>query len=212
MSTICPTVTCQSEDLQEYRTQMERVENLSDRIQVDLMDGEFAPTKSPSIDKIWFPEGKQIDLHLMYQHPADVLNDVLELHPSMLIVHQEAHVDIATLASALRVGGIKVGLAILPETPVSDCLDELEHVDHVLIFSGVLGHFGGKADLNLLKKVNQLKKYKPSLEIGWDGGVNTDNVQELTDGGVDVLNVGGFIQEATDPKAAYQQLCNLLQS
>lgn len=212
MSIICPTVTCQSEDLHEYRAQVERVENLSDRLQVDLMDGEFAPTKSPPIDKIWFPEGKQIDLHLMYQHPADVLNDVLGLHPSMLIVHKEAHVDIPTLASALQVSGIKLGLAILPETPVSDCLDELEYVTHVLIFSGTLGHFGGTADLNLLKKVQQLKKYKSSLEIGWDGGVNLENVKALTEGGVDVLNVGGFIQKADDPKAAYEQLCNLLQS
>lgn len=212
MSIICPTVTCQSEDLHEYRTQMERVEYLSDRIQVDLMDGEFAPTKSPDIDKIWFPEDKQIDLHLMYQHPADVLNDVLELNPSMLIVHKEAHVDIATLSGALRASKIKVGLAILPKTPISDCLDELEYVDHVLIFSGDLGHFGGTADLNLLKKIDQLKKYKPSLEIGWDGGVNTENAEQLAAGGVDVLNVGGFIQKADDPKVAYEQLSNLLQS
>lgn len=212
MSTICPTVTCQTDDLHEYRTQMERIENLSDRIQIDLMDGEFAPTKSPSIDKIWFPEGKQIDLHLMFQHPADVLNDVLELHPSMLIVHKEAQVDIPTLAAALQVSGIKLGLAILPETPISDCLDELEHVTHVLIFSGTLGQFGGTADLGLLKKVQQLKKYNPSLEIGWDGGVNLENVKALADGGIDVLNVGGFIQEANDSNAAYERLCNLLQS
>lgn len=212
MSVVCPTVTCQTEDLHEYRAQMERVENLGPRIQVDLMDGEFAPTKSPAIDKVWFPEGKQIDLHLMYQHPADVLNDILELHPRMLIVHKEANVDIATLASALRVGGIKVGLAILPETQASECLDELEYVDHVLIFSGNLGHFGGEADLSNLKKISQLKKYKPSLEIGWDGGVNADNIKELIEGGVDVINVGGFIQNAKDPKAAYDQLSNLLQS
>lgn len=210
MSLVCPTVTCQSEDLHEYRTQMERVENLAQRIQVDLMDGEFAPTKSPDIDKIWFPEGKQIDLHLMYQHPADVLNDVLELNPSMLIVHKEAHVDIATLSGALRASGIKLGLAVLPETPVSDCLDELEFVDHVLIFSGDLGHFGGKADLNLLKKIDQLKKYKPSLEIGWDGGVDEENAKQLAEGGVDVLNVGGFIQNAKDPKSAYDELTKLL--
>lgn len=212
MSIVCPTVTCQSEDLHEYRILMERVENLSPRIQVDLMDGEFAPTKSPEIDKIWFPEGKQIDLHLMYQHPADVLNDVLELNPNMLIVHKEAHVDVATLSGALRVGGIKLGLAVLPETPISDCLDELEFVDHVLIFSGVLGHFGGTADLKLLKKIEQLKRYKPSLEIGWDGGVNDTNLNQLVEGGVDVLNVGGFIQNAADPEEAYKQLSNLLQS
>lgn len=212
MATICPTVTCQKDDLHEYRTQMERVENLCGRIQVDLMDGEFAPTKSPDIDKIWFPEDKQIDLHLMYQHPSDVLNDVLELNPSMLIVHKEADVDFATLGSALHASDIKFGMAILPETQVADCLEELEYVDHVLIFSGDLGHFGGEADMNLLKKIEQLRKYKPSLEIGWDGGVRPENVQRLVEGGVDVLNAGGFIQTSENPKTAYDQLTNLLQS
>lgn len=191
---------------------MERVENLAARIQVDLMDGDFAPTKSPDIENIWFPEDKTIDLHLMYRHPADVLNDVFELHPHMLIVHKEANVDFPTLATSLRAGGVKVGLAILQDTGVQDCLEELEYTDHVLIFSGDLGHFGGQADLNLLKKVEQLKKYKPSLEIGWDGGVSPENARALIEGGVDVLNVGGFIQNAADPKAAYEELINLLQS
>ena len=212
MATICPTVTCQKDDLHEYRTQMERVENISNRIQVDLMDGEFAPTKSPDIEKIWFPEGKQIDLHLMYQHPSDVLNDVLELNPNMLIVHKEASVDFATLAGALHASGIKFGMAILPQTQVADCLEELEYVDHVLIFSGDLGHFGGKADFGLLKKIEQLRKYKPGLEIGWDGGVNAENAKQLADGGVDVLNVGGFIQNSDNPSEAFSQLSNLLES
>jgi 3-keto-L-gulonate-6-phosphate decarboxylase len=50
---------------------------------------------------------------------------------------------------------------------------------------------------------------KPSLEIGWDGGVNTSNVQQFINGGVDVLNVGGFIQHAHNPQAAYLELEHL---
>lgn len=211
MSIVCPTVTCQSDDLHDYRKQMEKVE-FAERIQIDLMDGEFTPTKSPDIDDIWFLEDKIIDLHLMYKNPADVLNQVLDLKPSLLIVHAEADVDIPTLAGALNQSGIKLGVALLQQTKVTDILDYLEYIDHVLIFSGDLGRFGGSADLSLMSKITQLKQYKPNVEIGWDGGINDSNIIELQNGGVDVLNVGGFIQNAEDPIANYEKLTNLLQS
>lgn len=211
MSIICPTVTCQIEDLHEFRKQMEKVEFAS-RIQIDLMDGIFTPTKSPEIDTIWFFEDKTIDLHLMYKNPADALNTVLDLKPNLLIVHAEADVHIPTLAGAIKSADIKFGLALLPESPATEILDYMEYLDHVLIFSGDLGRFGGQANLDLLKKVSQLKEYNPELEIGWDGGANESNVKQLRDGGVDVINVGGYIQNAENAFDNYQKLTNLLQS
>ena len=44
------------------------------------------------------------------------------------------------------------------------------------------------------------------FSIGWDGGINADNVVELVRAGVEVLNVGGFIQHSSDPGAAYAKL------
>jgi ribulose-phosphate 3-epimerase len=58
--------------------------------------------------------------------------------------------------------------------------------------------------------VKQIKAIHPDVEIGWDGGVNDKNARSLADGGVDVLNAGGFIQKAEDPETAYQQLVKAL--
>ena len=82
----------------------------------------------------------------------------------------------------------------------------IESADHVLIFSGDLGHFGGHADLAMLRKVADVKAIHPGVEIGWDGGANADNVAELAAGGIDVINVGGAIQRADDPQSAYDTL------
>lgn len=206
MAVICPTVTVNTDDLHEYRRQMERVENLSNRIQVDLMDKEFTGVASPEIDKIWFPENLNVDLHLMYKNPADVLNEVMELKPKLLIVHAEAVVDIPTLAGALSEAGIRLGMALLQDTPVDAVKPHLEYLSHVLIFSGDLGHYGGEANLALLEKVTQLRAVKPDLEIGWDGGVSPSNAKKLAESGVDVLNAGGYIQESADPMVAFQAL------
>jgi ribulose-phosphate 3-epimerase len=83
-------------------------------------------------------------------------------------------------------------------------------IDHVLIFSGDLGHFGGKANLSLLGKASELKALKPHVEIGWDGGVNEENALTLVNNGIDVLNTGGFIQRASDPASAYATLIEVI--
>jgi len=97
-------------------------------------------------------------------------------------------------------------VALLPETSPELIRPALKWIDHVLVFSGSLGHFGGQADLRLLPKIKHLQKVKPQLEIGWDGGINAKNARALAMSGVDVLNTGGFIQNASDPFKAYQQL------
>ena len=78
--------------------------------------------------------------------------------------------------------------------------------DHVMIFSGELGRFGGTASLMQLEKIRLIKAINPSVEIGWDGGVAVDNAYSLVQGGVNVLNVGGVIQKSSDPRTIFSRL------
>jgi len=208
MATICPTVL--ATDAHEYRKQMERIAHFTKRIQIDLTDGLFALTKTISLDETWWPHSIQADLHLMYKRPDLYVKEILKLEPTLVIIHAEAEGSFEPFAKKLHKAGIKVGVALLAETEPELIEPALEHIDHVLIFSGDLGKFGGKADTKLLDKISFLKKAKPSLEIGWDGGVNDKNALELAQGGVDVLNVGGFIQKADDPEAAYAKLLSVV--
>jgi ribulose-phosphate 3-epimerase len=98
---------------------------------------------------------------------------------------------------------------LLPQTTVETITPALDHIDHVLIFSGDLGNFGGHANLRLLDKVAELRRHKPELEIGWDGGINEQNISKLVFAGVDVLNVGGYIQNAEEPEKAYSRLVRI---
>ena len=129
-----------------------------------------------------------------------------KLAPRLVIVHAEAEGGFRDFAEALHGHGVQVGVALLPQTPVSAIEPALALIDHVLIFSGDLGHFGGQANLQLLSKVKQLRDLKPALEIVWDVGINEQKSKKLAAVGVDVLNVGGFIQKAQDPHKSYAQL------
>ncbi len=208
MIDICPTIT--AADVRTYHVQLEQVASFARRLHIDIADGQFTPNKLIDLDYVWWPGGIRADIHVMYKDPSPLLPALISLQPQLLIVHAEAEGDFQELASELHSHDIEVGVALLPDTTVNILEPALEHIDHILIFSGKIGYFGGHADLNLLNKVSRLKHLKPQIEIGWDGGVNLTNARKLTSAGVEVLNAGGFIHGAKDPEAAYEQLFNLV--
>lgn len=204
---ICPTVMGFSS--REYREAIERIADFAERIHIDFADGKFAPTKLEPIDEAWWPIGLIVDFHIMYQRPLDHLETVILQQPNLAIVHAEAE-GAWDFLRELEYSGIQRGVALLKDTPVDVIKPHLEHIDHVLVFSGDLGAYGGKADMEQLQKVEDLIVMKPTLEIGWDGGANEHTVAQLARGGVNVINVGGAIQKASDPEAAYDKLKGLI--
>ncbi len=202
-SLICPTVLAHDPDT--YKAQFDTIAPFATRVQIDLGDDEFATATIP-LEKVWWPEGVVADIHFMYQRPLEHIETLVSLAPHMVILHAESDGDLLGMLQHLQTCGIATGVALLQETSVAKAQHLLAVADHALIFSGALGAFGGRADLSLLEKVEQIRAFRPDIEIGWDGGANADNVERLTMGGVDVVNVGGALQKAEDPQAAYDTL------
>lgn len=204
MATICPTVLAENPHL--FREQIERLEPFAQRVQIDLMDGHFAPSHSINPIQVWWPESWTVDIHVMFEYPLAQLETLISLHPNMIILHAEAKGSIKSALMHLKKISIKAGVALLKETSPESARELIEKADHVLLFSGDLGHFGGTADLSVLEKIPEIKAINPQVEIGWDGGANSENVAKLAAAGVDVINVGGAIAKAEDPAAAYATL------
>lgn len=204
MAVICPSILATDEE--QYRRQMEKVAGFAHRIQIDLTDGKFAASKTVKPEGAWWPVGIKADFHLMYEDPRLAVKVISEHRPNMIIVHAEAKGDFETFSNYCAHHGIKVGIALLPKTNPARIEPALPKIDHVLIFSGNLGHYGGYANQNLLHKVSYLKSKKPQLEIGWDGGVNEQNISHLASGGIDVFVVGAVIHEADNPARVFHRL------
>lgn len=206
---ICPSVTPSSPDPHVFREQIERVA-FANRIQIDLMDGEFAPNKNLNPIQVWWPDGVEADIHLMYKKPSEQLETLISLSPHLIILHAEADGDIEGYLRHIKRFGLLAGVALLADTPVEQAHGCIEAADHVMLFSGTLGSFGGTADIGLLNKIPYIKTINPKVEIGWDGGANAENVRQLVKGGVDVISVGGAIQRCDEPRAAYDELAALV--
>ena len=209
MAIICPSIT--AENNHQYREQMERIAPFVTNVHIDFMDGKLAPTKSPDIKHAWWPHTMQADLHIMYQEPIKYIDKIVELSPRLVVVHAEAKGGFVRFADKLHEAGIQAGVALLPGTSTKIIAPAKDHIDHVLIFSGELGKFGGKVDMSLLKKIKEVNDIDDRISIGWDGGINEKNTKLLVDAGVDVLNVGGYIHRAQDPKANFMCLKSLVQ-
>lgn len=204
MAIVCPAIL--APDKQTYRGQIDKIIHVAHRIQIDLTDGVFAPSKTIDATDAWWPVGFKADFHLMYQNPLPAINQILIHNPNLVIIHAEAEGEFDAVLRLCKERGAKLGVALLPQTAEQAILPSIDGIDHVLIFSGDLGRFGGNADMGLLSKVQKLKSHKPELEIGWDGGITDQNIAELVLGGVDVLNVGGFLQNADDPATSFRNL------
>jgi ribulose-phosphate 3-epimerase len=204
MPVICPTIT--AETPQEFSAQLARVQPFAPRIHIDMADGKFAPRKLLDPAQIYVPKDIPTDIHIMYDEPESQLMTLISLRPQMVILHAEAKGDIAAMMAELQKVGIKVGIALLPDTKTKEAALLIPQADQVLIFAGNLGYQGGTADMTQLYKVDEIKSLNAKSEIAWDGGISAQNAKALAGGGIDVLNVGGFIQNAANASEAYQQI------
>lgn len=204
MSVIAPAVLSESPD--DYKLQIERIHEFTERVHIDIADGEFAPTFTVGAAQVWWPQEWVVDIHAMVARPSEHLETLVSLKPNMIIFHAEVNEDLAAVLIHVKKFGIKAGVALFRSTVPSSVAPAIQAADHVMIFSGELGKHGGTASMMQLEKIRLIKTINPDVEIGWDGGITIENAYSLSQGGVDVLNVGGTLANAEDPASVYATL------
>jgi ribulose-phosphate 3-epimerase len=206
MSVIAPAVLAENPD--DYKAQIERINQFTQRVHIDISDGEFAPTFTVNEAQVWWPQEWKVDIHAMVARPSDHLETLISLKPHLIIFHAETNEDIVPVLQQVKKFGIKAGIALLRSTVPASVAPAIVEADHVMIFSGDLGKYGGIANMMQLEKVRLIRNIRQDIEIGWDGGVTIENAYSLAQGGIDVLNVGATIAKAADPQTVYATLVN----
>jgi ribulose-phosphate 3-epimerase len=204
MSVIAPSITV--ETAEQFQASLERIQPFAQRVHIDISDGEFAPVFLLPIGQLSWPPQWQVDIHAMVARPDDVMQALIAKKPNLIIFHAEITGDRIAIINQIKQAGIRAGVALLRATVPADIADVIRAVDHVMIFSGDLGKYGGTASLMQLEKVRLIKAINPNVEIGWDGGVTLENAYTLTQGGVDVLNTGSALANTDNPAGTYEAL------
>lgn len=189
-----------------YQQQMANYLQFTKRIQLDITDGEFTPTVTIPLKGLTFPQGAEIDLHVMMLRPSEHVQDIIAARPSLVILHAEATEPILPVLEQIKGAGIKTGVALLEPTFPERVRAYIEVVDHVMIFAGTIGQQGSSADLLQIEKIPLVRAIKSDVEIGWDGGANMKTIRALGHADLNVINVGSALATAQDPAATYAEL------
>ena len=107
----------------------------------------------------------------------------------------------------LKKQGIKAGVSLNPETPLSKIKDLLDFVDFVLLMTVNPGFGGQKFIRSALPKIKKLRAIFHG-DISVDGGINAKTAPGIIRAGANILAAGSYIFNALDPKAAIERLRN----
>ena len=166
----------------------------------DMMDGDFVPNISfgmPVIQSVRKDNHCFFDVHMMVSEPGRYIDAVADAGADGITVHQEACTHLDRTLQQIRERGLKAGVALNPATPIStlDCV--LPMLDLVLIMSVNPGFGGQKLIPYTIEKIRALRKQTGALglalNIGIDGGVTLDNVQEIKDAGANFFIAGSAV-------------------
>ncbi len=169
-----------------------------DYIHVDIMDGKFVEKKTMPFSEMRHISdytSKRLDVHLMVVDPSNYIPLYAELNTEYITIHVEIDEDIEKDLKMIKDYSIKCGLAINPDTKVSELIPYLPYIDNVIIMSVYPGKGGQKFIEDTSLKIKELKdlfnSYNINATINIDGGVNIDT-KVLCDG-ADILTSGSYI-------------------
>lgn len=173
-----------------------------DYIHIDIMDGKFVDNKTwttSEVKKFTSYSSLPLEVHLMVKNPLKYIEEYALMNTSIIIFHYEAVKNINEMINIIKSYGLKVGIAINPQTDTSVLYPYLNLIDEVLIMSVHPGKSGQTFIEESLDKINNIKNYiienNYKTVVSVDGGINDETGILCKESGVDELVSASFIHK-----------------
>ena len=173
-----------------------------DRIQWDVMDGQFVPNLTFGPEVIASARRHStlpIEAHLMVLTPDVMAAEYVKAGCERLIVHAEACTHLHRTLGNIASLGAKAAVALNPATPVSAVAHVLDLVDMVLVMTVNPGFGGQRYIATMEPKIRELRALiaaaglTDQVDVEVDGGIGPDTVGAVAAAGANVLVAGSAL-------------------
>lgn len=187
----------------EFDERFKKIERISKEFHLDVMDGKFVKNKSLNFD-LELPR-KKYQVHLMVKNPEEYI-EIVRSKSESIFFHFESTKNPQEIIDLIKSKKKKVGLAINPKTKIQKIKPYLKKINFVLLMTVNPGRYGSKFLPETLKKITELKKLKPNIKIGLDGGINEKTISKIKKYSINFIVVGSYLQKSKDIKNTLSKL------
>lgn len=190
-----------SADFGNLKDELKRAQDSGcDMIHFDVMDGHFVPNISygvPVLKSIKKYSPLPFDVHLMITEPERYVEAFKNAGADIITFHEETECDKDALIDKIHSLGMKAGMSVKPNTPVSALYPYLNKLDMALVMTVEPG-FGGQGFMEFtLDKIASLRAQADSLniplDIEVDGGITDKTAPRVRHAGATVLVSGSYL-------------------
>jgi len=188
----------------------------TDYFHIDVMDGQFVKNDTNSLmqeycEYINSISNIPLDVHLMVKDVKSYIKSYMIFNPNIITFQIEALETIQQrkeIIQYIKDNGCKAGIAIKPNTPINQIYDLLPLVHMVLVMTVEPGEGGQKLIPQTIEKIKELKDYLKNqnieLDIEADGGINSENIEEIKSAGTDIIVSGSWIINSMENQENWQ--------
>ncbi|MDO5568519.1 MAG: ribulose-phosphate 3-epimerase [bacterium] len=175
----------------------------ADYIHLDVMDGKFVNNKNLTpreLTAIIKQCKKPLDIHIMANQLKEYIYNIDLNNIEYITFHYESINQISSSIKYIKEKNIKCGIAIKPSTPINILKPYLEEIDLILIMSVEPGFSGQTFLTNTYNRIKEVKKMiaNKKIVIEIDGGINSNNIKQISENGADIVVVGSYITNSNN--------------
>jgi D-allulose-6-phosphate 3-epimerase len=185
-------------DLDKFKEQITFLNDQVDSYHIDIMDGHYVPNISLSpwfIQEVRKISTLPLSAHLMVTEPAFWVQQLIDINCEWICMHAEVLDGLAfRLIDQIHDAGLKAGIVLNPETPVSVILPYIDRLDKVTIMTVDPGFAGQRFIEGALDKIVELRELREEYDyhyvIEMDGSSNRKSFKRIDEANPDIYIVG----------------------
>lgn len=206
------------QNLNIVREKLSRVLGLVKKVQIDIVDGEYAPSKTWPFaieqgdellkmvrgeEKFPYIDDFVVEIDILAHHPIEYISDFLSIGMKSFVIHIDSTDHVKECIETIKSAKCDVGLGIKPSVDSMDLEPYLLDIDFVQFMGNDrVGYNGVELDMKVLDKIKDFHQKYSLVPLQIDIGVNTETATSLKKAGITRLISGSAIFDATDIKKA----------